>query len=186
MFLLLDKKYWYSMEIFRVSVQGFKLPSWHFYLPVNLSLLSGWQTMLYVLYVLQTYFRHGWCIHRYQYLRQVKICQMFWLGSTLDQIQSVLITAYVFRNWYKYEVLPFYILCHYSFKSSWIDILSFWVKLHGDQSNTITVNFFCLYDHVGNGTIDFPEFLTMMARKMKDTDSEEEIREAFRVFDKVH
>ncbi|GAA6067005.1 calmodulin-alpha-like, partial [Tachysurus ichikawai] len=36
-----------------------------------------------------------------------------------------------------------------------------------------------------NGTIDFPEFLTMMARKMKDTDSEEEIREAFRVFDKV-
>lgn len=39
--------------------------------------------------------------------------------------------------------------------------------------------------HLGNGTIDFPEFLTMMARKMKDTDSEEEIREAFRVFDKV-
>ena len=36
----------------------------------------------------------------------------------------------------------------------------------------------------GNGTIDFPEFLTMMARKMKDTDSEEELREAFRVFDK--
>ena len=39
-------------------------------------------------------------------------------------------------------------------------------------------------DILGNGTIDFPEFLTMMARKMKDTDSEEEIREAFRVFDK--
>ncbi|PWA20185.1 hypothetical protein CCH79_00003862 [Gambusia affinis] len=39
-------------------------------------------------------------------------------------------------------------------------------------------------DADGNGTIDFPEFLTMMARKMKDTDSEEEIREAFRVFDK--
>uniref|UniRef100_A0A8C2V4R1 EF-hand domain-containing protein n=1 Tax=Chinchilla lanigera TaxID=34839 RepID=A0A8C2V4R1_CHILA len=35
-----------------------------------------------------------------------------------------------------------------------------------------------------NGTIDFPEFLTMMARKMKDTDSKEEIREAFLVFDK--
>lgn len=31
----------------------------------------------------------------------------------------------------------------------------------------------------------FPlEFLTMMARKMKDTDSEEEIREAFKVFDR--
>lgn len=40
------------------------------------------------------------------------------------------------------------------------------------------------YKFLGNGTIDFPEFLTMMARKMKDTDSEEEIREAFRVFDK--
>ena len=39
-------------------------------------------------------------------------------------------------------------------------------------------------DADGNGTIDFPEFLTMMARKMKDTDTEEEIREAFRVFDK--
>ena len=39
-------------------------------------------------------------------------------------------------------------------------------------------------DADGNGTIDFPEFLTMMARKMKDTDSEDEIREAFKVFDK--
>lgn len=35
-----------------------------------------------------------------------------------------------------------------------------------------------------DGTIDFPEFLTMMARKMKDTDSEDEIREAFKVFDR--
>merc|ERR1712050_66055 len=39
-------------------------------------------------------------------------------------------------------------------------------------------------DGDGSGTIDFPEFLTMMARKMKDTDSEEEILEAFKVFDK--
>ena len=39
-------------------------------------------------------------------------------------------------------------------------------------------------DSDGNGTIDFPEFLTMMARKMKDTDTEEEIRQAFIVFDK--
>ncbi|KAH3848093.1 calmodulin-A-like [Dreissena polymorpha] len=36
----------------------------------------------------------------------------------------------------------------------------------------------------GNGTIDFAEFLTMMANKMKDSDQEEEMREAFRVFDK--
>ncbi|XP_044769575.1 calmodulin-like [Neomonachus schauinslandi] len=35
-----------------------------------------------------------------------------------------------------------------------------------------------------NGTVGFPEFLTLMARKMKDTDSEEEIHEAFRIFDK--
>ena len=35
----------------------------------------------------------------------------------------------------------------------------------------------------GNGTIDFPEFLTMMAWMMKDLDTEDEIREAFRVFD---
>uniref|UniRef100_A0A2K6F9V2 EF-hand calcium-binding domain-containing protein 11 n=1 Tax=Propithecus coquereli TaxID=379532 RepID=A0A2K6F9V2_PROCO len=32
-------------------------------------------------------------------------------------------------------------------------------------------------DADGNSTIDFPEFLTIMARKMKDIDSEEEIRE---------
>ena len=37
----------------------------------------------------------------------------------------------------------------------------------------------------GNGNIDFEEFLMMMAKKMKDTDGEEELREAFRVFDKV-
>jgi len=35
-----------------------------------------------------------------------------------------------------------------------------------------------------NPTINFPEFLAMMARKMKDTDSEEEIRKAFRVYQK--
>lgn len=39
-------------------------------------------------------------------------------------------------------------------------------------------------DASGKGTIDFPEFLTLMARKMKDVDSEEEIKEAFKVFDK--
>ncbi|XP_066930759.1 uncharacterized protein [Clytia hemisphaerica] len=39
-------------------------------------------------------------------------------------------------------------------------------------------------DSDGNGTIDFPEFLSMMARKIRDTDTEEEIKEAFRVFDR--
>ena len=37
----------------------------------------------------------------------------------------------------------------------------------------------------GSGTVDFPEFLNMMAKKIQNTDSvEDEIREAFRVFDK--
>lgn len=37
----------------------------------------------------------------------------------------------------------------------------------------------------GSGTVDFPEFLNMMAKKIQNTDSvEDEIKEAFRVFDK--
>jgi calmodulin len=39
-------------------------------------------------------------------------------------------------------------------------------------------------DSDGNGTIDFPEFLSLMARKMRDTDTEEELIEAFKVFDR--
>jgi calmodulin len=46
-------------------------------------------------------------------------------------------------------------------------------------------------DADGSGTIDFPEFLSLMARyfqlrfrKMKDTDTEEELVEAFKVFDR--
>ena len=35
----------------------------------------------------------------------------------------------------------------------------------------------------GNGTIDFPEFLSMMARKMKHMDTERELVEALKVFD---
>ncbi|KAF9506047.1 hypothetical protein BS47DRAFT_1353370 [Hydnum rufescens UP504] len=35
-----------------------------------------------------------------------------------------------------------------------------------------------------NGMLDFPEFLTMMARTMRDADSEDEIKKAFKVFDK--
>ena len=40
-------------------------------------------------------------------------------------------------------------------------------------------------DMDGSGTIYFPEFLTMMARTLKDIDNEEEIREAFRSFDEL-
>lgn len=40
-------------------------------------------------------------------------------------------------------------------------------------------------DAEGNGTINFPEFLSMFARNMKNLDSEEDdIKEAFKVFDK--
>merc|ERR1719369_537842 len=39
------------------------------------------------------------------------------------------------------------------------------------------------FDADGNGKMDFPEFLTMMTRKKKDTDSEEKFREAFREID---
>ena len=35
-----------------------------------------------------------------------------------------------------------------------------------------------------NGTIEFDEFVTLMISKMKDNDSEEEIYEAFKIFDK--
>ncbi|CAL1529450.1 unnamed protein product [Lymnaea stagnalis] len=35
-------------------------------------------------------------------------------------------------------------------------------------------------DADGSGTIDFNEFLRMMSRKMKETDTEEELRQAFR------
>ena len=68
------------------------------------------------------------------------------------------------------------------------------IKINDHHITTIPINMMNIerlsstvvtqVDADGNGTIDFPEFLTMMARKMKDTDTEEEIREAFRVFDK--
>ena len=43
---------------------------------------------------------------------------------------------------------------------------------------------FDLFDTDGSGTIDFPEFLTMMARKVKEVEGDEELRQAFMVFDK--
>ena len=49
---------------------------------------------------------------------------------------------------------------------------------------TIEMMIFKQVDSDGNGEIDFEEFLSMMAKKLKETDLEEDIREAFRVFDK--
>ena len=39
-------------------------------------------------------------------------------------------------------------------------------------------------DTDGNGTIDFKEFLGLMARKMREIDSEDELIDAFKVFDR--
>ncbi|CAM8911775.1 unnamed protein product [Rhodiola kirilowii] len=39
-------------------------------------------------------------------------------------------------------------------------------------------------DSDGNGTIEFSEFLSLMARKIEENDAEEELKEAFKVFDK--
>ena len=36
----------------------------------------------------------------------------------------------------------------------------------------------------GNGSIEFEEFLAMMAKKVKENESNNDIREAFRVFDR--
>jgi len=38
-------------------------------------------------------------------------------------------------------------------------------------------------DKDGTGSIDFPQFLSMMALKINDQNAEDEIREAFKVFD---
>ena len=46
----------------------------------------------------------------------------------------------------------------------------------------LTLLCFCLF--LGNGTIEFNEFCFMMSNKMKERDSEKELKEAFRVFDK--
>ena len=40
-------------------------------------------------------------------------------------------------------------------------------------------------DFDGNGSIEFPEFLRMMAKKVSDLYAEDEIREAFQFFDRV-
>jgi len=39
-------------------------------------------------------------------------------------------------------------------------------------------------DADGVGTIDFPEFLSLMARKMKYTNTHEELNESLKVFDR--
>ena len=38
-------------------------------------------------------------------------------------------------------------------------------------------------DADGNGSLDFSEFLTLMASKVRSSDTEEELVEAFKIFD---
>ena len=39
-------------------------------------------------------------------------------------------------------------------------------------------------DADGNGYIDFEEFISLMAKKMKETDTEEEFTESFKIFNR--
>ena len=39
-------------------------------------------------------------------------------------------------------------------------------------------------DADGNGTVNFPELLTLLARKMKEEDTEDELSTAFKAFDR--
>ena len=39
-------------------------------------------------------------------------------------------------------------------------------------------------DEDGNGTIEFDEFLVMMSKKIKENESNNDIKEAFKVFDR--
>jgi calmodulin len=48
----------------------------------------------------------------------------------------------------------------------------------------MTIMYTLSHCSTGNGTVDFPEFLTMMSRKLKDIESEDELQEAFKIFDK--
>jgi len=62
-----------------------------------------------------------------------------------------------------------------------------WHKLnwiHPAPSNKSTSHswFCCFFE--GSGTVDFEEFLALMAKKTKEAEDEQELREAFRVFDK--
>ena len=40
-------------------------------------------------------------------------------------------------------------------------------------------------DKDGSGVVSFPSFLNVMAKKLSDEEAEDEIREAFKVFDGV-
>ena len=57
--------------------------------------------------------------------------------------------------------------------------LQMFIEVYNTQDLINTV------DKDGTGSIDFPEFLMMMKLKVQDQNQEEDIREAFKVFDNV-
>jgi calmodulin len=54
-----------------------------------------------------------------------------------------------------------------------------------EVSDEEIVNRMRMWDGDGDGKINFPEFLIAMAQILTDTENEERMREAFRIFDKV-
>ena len=58
------------------------------------------------------------------------------------------------------------------------------ISLGQDVTNEELVEMTNEIDIEGNGTIDFKEFILLMARKMRDYDNEDEYIEAFRIIDK--
>jgi len=47
----------------------------------------------------------------------------------------------------------------------------------------VLFNILCFILSIGNGSINFDGFVSLVARKLRDKDPEEEIRSAFKVFD---
>jgi len=57
-------------------------------------------------------------------------------------------------------------------------------SLNQDPSEQELHDMIAEVDYDGNGRIDFEEFVTLMNRRSKETDTEEEVINAFKVFDK--
>jgi len=57
-------------------------------------------------------------------------------------------------------------------------------SLGQNPTESVLQNMLNEVDSDGNGYIDFSEFLVMMTRKIKDSDSDDDLKEAFKVFDK--
>ena len=79
-------------------------------------------------------------------------------------------------------VIDFMEIVGFSVKQMWF--LSFFGYKGHCLGNT-TQDLINTVDKDGTGSIDFPEFLMMMKLKVQDQNQEEDIREAFKVFDNV-